>query len=41
MDLPGIRGQVVLSTHLDREGERASDKVELRGDEGVVLRIEG
>jgi len=41
VDLPGIRGQVVLSTHLDREGERASDKVELRGDEGVVLRIEG
>jgi alpha-glucosidase len=41
VELQGARGQVILSTHLDREGERASDRIELRGDEGVVIRMEG
>jgi alpha-glucosidase len=32
-------GAVALSTHLDREGERVQGDVELRGDEGVVVRV--
>jgi alpha-glucosidase len=35
----GGRGEVALSTHLDREGEEVVDRVELRGDEGVVVRV--
>ena len=34
---PEIRGRLVLSTHLDRDGERVDDTLELRGDEGVIL----
>ncbi|MBE7200183.1 MAG: DUF3459 domain-containing protein [Parafilimonas terrae] len=32
-------GTIVLSTHLDREGERCAGKVALRGDEGVVITL--
>jgi alpha-glucosidase len=32
-------GRIVLSTHLDREGEGVSGDVELRADEGVVVRV--
>jgi alpha-glucosidase len=41
VELQGARGQVILSTHLDREGERVSERIDLRGDEGVVIRIDG
>jgi alpha-glucosidase len=34
----GHRWAVELSTHLDREGERPDDVVDLRADEGVILR---
>jgi alpha-glucosidase len=33
-------GRVALSTHLDRAGERASRTLELRPDEGVIVRLE-
>jgi alpha-glucosidase len=32
-----LDGEVVLSTHLDRVGERLEGTVELRGDEGVIV----
>ncbi|MGH8056929.1 MAG: alpha-amylase family glycosyl hydrolase [Candidatus Entotheonellia bacterium] len=35
-----IWGQVVLSTHLDREGEQVHSSVALRADEGVLLTLE-
>lgn len=34
-----VRGEVAVSTHLDREGEPVRRTVELRGDEGVVVRL--
>ncbi|HET9766727.1 MAG TPA: alpha-amylase family glycosyl hydrolase, partial [Thermoanaerobaculia bacterium] len=34
-----VTGEVALSTHLDREGEAVRRTVELRGDEGLVLRL--
>jgi alpha-glucosidase len=30
-------GALLLSTHLDREGERFADRLTLRGDEGVIV----
>jgi alpha-glucosidase len=36
-----VRGRVMLSTHLDRAGEAVGGAIELRGDEGVVVRLEG
>jgi alpha-glucosidase len=41
LELPGVRGQVIESTHLDRTGQRAAERLELRGDEGVVIRVDG
>lgn len=38
-DLPG--GVVAVATHHEREGERVDGDVELRGDEGVVVRLDG
>ncbi len=35
----GLRGNVILSTHLDRDGEAMGNAVELRPDEGVVVRL--
>ena len=35
------RARVVLSTHLDREGEPVETTLALRPDEGVVLQVEG
>jgi hypothetical protein len=32
-----IQGTIRLSTYLDREGEQAQGKLELRPDEGVVV----
>jgi alpha-glucosidase len=40
IEAPGERGQVVQSTHLDREGERVADRLELRGNEGVIARLD-
>jgi hypothetical protein len=34
-------GIVVLSTHLDWEGEPVGREVRLRPDEGVVVRLQG
>jgi alpha-glucosidase len=34
------RGQVALSTHLDRAGELVDGEVALRGDEGVIVELE-
>jgi alpha-glucosidase len=34
------RGAVAISTHLDREGEPVSGTLHLRGDEGVLIRLE-
>jgi len=32
-------GEILLSTQLDRKGENVSGPLELRGDEGVVVRL--
>ncbi len=38
--LPGTqRGRIALSTHLDREGERVEGTLELRADEGVLMKM--
>lgn len=37
LELGGIRGSVILSTMLDREGERVAGRIELRGDEGLMI----
>ena len=34
-----IHGQIVLSTHPDRADEEVHDAIELRGDEGVIVRL--
>jgi alpha-glucosidase len=36
-----MRGSIVASTGLDREGERVTSAVLLSGDEGLVVRIDG
>jgi alpha-glucosidase len=33
----GALGRIVLTTHLDREGEQATGALELRSGEGVIL----
>ena len=35
----GIRGRVVASATIDREGEEIAGSLSLRGDEGVVVEI--
>src|SRR5690606_36271275 len=40
MSLDDLSGRVILTTHLDREGERAEGAVELRADEGVVIELD-
>jgi alpha-glucosidase len=37
---PGTAGGIELSTLLDRSGERVGETLELRGDEGVIVRLE-
>jgi alpha-glucosidase len=32
-------GEILLSTHLDREGEVVSEDLDLRGDEGLIIRL--
>jgi alpha-glucosidase len=40
-DGPGpLGGKIVLSTHIDREGDAVEGRLELRGDEGVIIRTE-
>lgn len=34
-------GEVLLSSRLDREGERVEGRVALRGDEGLIVRLDG
>ncbi len=34
-----VLGRLALSTHLDRDGERISGRVELRGREGVIIEL--
>ncbi|BAU48274.1 alpha-amylase [Sulfurifustis variabilis] len=36
----GMRGRIALGTRLDRGGERVSAVLTLRGDEGVIVRLE-
>jgi alpha-glucosidase len=39
LDLSALHGRVVLSTHLDREGEPADGTLALRADEGVIVEL--
>ena len=39
-DLPAA-GRILLSTHLDRDGEAVAGRVELRPDEGVIVEVTG
>jgi alpha-glucosidase len=34
-----VHGRLALSTHLDRDGEKADGALELRGDEGVIVEL--
>ena len=34
-----ISGQITMSTYLDRDGERVSRRIALRGDEGLIIRL--
>ena len=36
----GALGRIVLTTHLDRDGEKVDGALALRGDEGVVLELD-
>jgi alpha-glucosidase len=36
-DAAGLNGEILLSTFLDREGERVEGALDLRGDEGVII----
>jgi alpha-glucosidase len=35
----GAPGRIVLTTHLDREGEETAGALKLRGDEGVIIEL--
>jgi alpha-glucosidase len=35
--LQSVTGRLILSTHLDREGERVEGELRLRSDEGVIV----
>ena len=36
-DAAGLAGEILLSTFLDREGEKVESTLDLRGDEGVII----
>jgi alpha-glucosidase len=36
-DTPGFGGKILLSTQLDRHGEELRGKLDLRGNEGVII----
>jgi alpha-glucosidase len=33
----GLTGEILLSTFLDRQGERVEGSLDLRGNEGVII----
>jgi alpha-glucosidase len=33
-------GQILLSTYLDRDGERVESAVRVRADEGIIIKLE-
>ena len=35
-----MAGEILLSSHLDRKGETVSDGLDLRGNEGLIIRLE-
>jgi alpha-glucosidase len=36
-DAAALRGEILISTFLDRRGEKVKDAVDLRGNEGVII----
>jgi alpha-glucosidase len=36
----GLRGTVLVSSFADREGERLTGDIDLRGDEGLVIELD-
>jgi alpha-glucosidase len=36
-DAAGLGGEILLSTMLDRKGERIEGTLDLRGNEGVII----
>jgi alpha-glucosidase len=41
LDLPRAAGRILLSTHLDRQEPLRTGRLDLRGDEGVILALGG
>jgi len=39
VDAPDVKGSILLSTHLDREGETLGREIALRPDEGIIVRL--
>ena len=39
LSVPGVSGVIEVSTHMDLNGESVSGAIELRADEGVVVRV--
>lgn len=39
MHVEGEGGEIALTTELDRRGENVSGVLELRGNEGVIVRL--
>ncbi|MEO7667361.1 MAG: alpha-amylase, partial [Dehalococcoidia bacterium] len=39
LGVPGVSGVIEVSTHMDLNGESVSGAIELRADEGVVVRV--
>jgi alpha-glucosidase len=35
----GLHGEILLSTFLDREGEKIEGALDLRGNEGVIIAV--
>jgi alpha-glucosidase len=40
VQLPGVAGKVVLSTYLERAGEKVGANCELRADEGLIIKLD-
>ena len=38
-DMMAFPGEILLSTHLDRKGDTVSGGLDLRGDEGLIMRL--
>ncbi|RPI77655.1 MAG: alpha-amylase, partial [Chloroflexi bacterium] len=39
ISIPGEHGQTILSTYMDREGIGTLDKLPLRGNEGIIIKL--